>query len=111
MRLGHANLANAPAAVARAATAIDINFSPAQIKRARPFNILRGARQIHHHARALPTGETRLFNGFMARRGGQTAAQASLIIGQCDAGFLHRSNNFNAKRANAQGEPVTQHFF
>ena len=111
MRLGHADLPNAPAAVAGAATAAHFDFFPAQIKRAGPVDILRGARQIHHHARALAACEARLFNGFMARRGGQAAAQAAFIIGQCDAGFAHRFDNFDSQRPDGQGKSVTQHFF
>ena len=43
LRVGGTDLSDAPASIARAAAAGDVDFMAAQIKRAVPVNILRGA--------------------------------------------------------------------
>ena len=102
LRIGHANRAHTPAAIAGAAPAGEITRHPSGIDLPAPLAALRHARHVHHGAGADAADEARLKDRRGAAGEEQFPGDAGVVGRNAEAQFVQRLQHLQRDRANAQ---------
>ena len=102
LRIGHANRAHTPAAIAGAAPAGEITRHPSGIDLPAPLAALRHARHVHHGAGADAADEAWLQDRRGAAGEEQFPGDAGVVGRNAEAQFVQRFNHLQRDRANAQ---------
>ena len=102
LRIGRANRAHTPAAIASAAPAGEIMRHPSGIDLPAPLAALRHARHVHHGAGADAADEARLQDRRGAAGEEQFACDAGVVGRNAEAQFVQRLQHLQRDRANAQ---------